>query len=323
MSSKIERETLEPKVCVLGDGAWGTAIATVLAQNGFEVNLWCYNAQVADSINKHNINNLYFPDLVLDKKIKAFTDINQAIKDSSWIFEAIPVKFLRTILNQITSLNKEQKWVVLSKGLEQKTFLLPSQIIDDVFKYDVKKIVVSGPSFAHDLVQKKFTCVEIAGSNDIANQLIPIMQNDYFKLNYVDDLIGVQVGGAFKNVVTIALGIADGLGYSDNTKAYIFTKGLHEIAILAKHLGGKGETVYGLSGAGDLVLSAFGKHSKNLNLGLNIAKGLKVNELQNLPEGINTLQSAYELIKANDLKLPLIYNLYKIIFSNSDFSIIL
>jgi len=327
---KIVKGILVPeKICVIGEGSWGSAIAILLAENGHEINLWCHNPENAHSINYSHVNEEYLPKIELDAKIKGVIDFNQAFDGVKLIFEAIPVKFLRKILQNAKShFSKDQTWVILSKGLEQETFLLPSQIVDDVFFMNVKKAAILGPSFAHDLILKKFTGVDISSTNDqIAKDLIKILENNYFKLRFCGDMIGMQLCAALKNVITLAIGIAQGSGFSDNTKAYIFTKGIEQISFLIKELGGSIETVSRLCGIGDLVLSAFGKFSKNLQLGVEIGQGKKIKDILNstnsIPEGINTIQSVQQLIAKNKLKLSFFEGIYEIIFKGKDFNKVL
>lgn len=312
------------KICVLGDGSWGTAIASLLANNGFEINLWCYNPKIAESINQNNQNNIYFPNFKLDKKIKASTNLQEILSDSEWIFEAIPVKFLREVLKKTKPyINKNQKWVLLSKGLEKETFFLPSQIINDVFEFNVPKVIISGPSFANDLIEKKVTMVDVSCSdNSIENDIKEILTNNYFKINLSDDLIGIQAAGALKNVAAILMGIMQAKNYADNTKAYIFTKCINEIKNLIEVFGGKKETILGLAGIGDLILTCFGKHSKNLKLATDIGSGKELEKIlqqKSVPEGINTIESVYLFIKKNKIHSPVFEGIYKFIFSNEDF----
>jgi len=308
-------------VCVLGAGAWGTAVATLLANNGYNVRLWSHEDDVVREICKQRINTTYLPGIVLDPRIEATTDLQQAICGASWIFEAVPVKFLRDVLQKaLPCYNSGQTWVVLSKGIEQKTLLLPTQIIDDVFGRATKKAVFSGPSFAADLAKKQITAVTLAATDcAVALELQKVLANHYFRPYISLDIIGAQVGGAIKNVLTLGIGMLDGAGYSDNAKAFLLTRGLHEIVQIAVALGGRQETIYGLSGVGDLVLTSMGNLSKNLALGKRLGQGDSLTSLSAsssvVPEGINTIQSVYELIERYKLDLPICQGLYHVIFN--------
>ncbi|MDR3550890.1 MAG: NAD(P)-dependent glycerol-3-phosphate dehydrogenase [Candidatus Babeliales bacterium] len=310
-------------VTVLGSGAWGTAVATLLAANGCMVKLWCYDASVAHEIATHGTNQQYLPGVTLNSRIQAVTDLEQALDQSTYIFEAIPVKHLRSILEQARSYYRpDQVWVVLSKGIEQHTLMLPTQIIDDVFGKGNKpsRAVFSGPSFAMDLASHQVTAVTIAATDClVGNQLQTLLANGYFRPYISLDIIGAQVGGALKNSITLGIGILDGAGYTDNAKAFLLTRGLHEIAQVAVSLGGKQETIYGLSGMGDLILSSMGKLSKNLALGRRLGSGTIISQIEEqssiLPEGINTIQSVHELITSKKLDLPICLGIYQMIFN--------
>jgi len=310
------------KVCILGAGAWGTAIATVLAHNGHQIKLWCREPEVAKNIKTNRINERYLPGVILSPLIEPITDLKDALCGAEYVFEAVPVKFLRSILEQTKScFSPEQTFVILSKGIEQETLMLPSQIIDDVFGYSVKKAVIAGPSFAQDLAQKSITAVSLAAQDcAIGTSLQEMMATPYFRPYISLDMIGVQVGAALKNVITLAIGMLEGAGYGDNVKAYILTRGLHEMEQIAVKLGGKTETLYGLSGIGDLVLTGMGSMSKNLAIGKELGSGKTLQELETimhtLPEGINTAASVHQLMTQYALDLPVCQGVYSIIFQN-------
>lgn len=317
------------KVSILGAGAWGTAVASLLADNGYYVTLWCHEQSVADAIQKTRLNNQYLPGFTLSSQINATASLEEAVLGAEWIFEAVPVKFLRSILVQAKPLyHAHQKWVIMSKGIEQDTLMLPSQILDDVFDSVVQKAVFSGPSFAADLVKKQITGVTIAADScDVGLALQQMLANNYFRPYISLDLIGVQAGGALKNIIAIGIGILKGAGYTDNAKAYLFTRGLHEMKQLTMMLGGKQETVYGLSGVGDLVLTAMGNLSRNMLLGEQLGKGRTVASIAaewgTLPEGINTVQSVHQLALKHSLDLPICNGLYQVIFHNKSADVFL
>lgn len=307
-------------VCILGEGAWGTAVATVLAHNNIPVTLWCYDAKIAHAIKTTRFNDRYLPGIYLDERIESTTTL-QAVHDATVIFEAIPVQFLRAIVSDLkTYVNKETPWVILSKGIEQKTLLLPTQIVDDALGFIARKAVLLGPSYAYEVARKQCTAVTL-GSTDhnLGNALQELLTTDYFKTYLSTDIIGAQVGAALKNVIALAIGMLDGAGYGDNAKSFIITRGLQEMVTIAKTLGGKAETLYELSGVGDLVLTALGKHSKNQEVGRRLGAGKSleeiVQELKVLPEGINTVQSVYQFMQQHSLNLPICNAVYDCIFN--------
>lgn len=310
------------KYTILGEGAWGTAIATVLAHNGHDVMLWCYNSESVDAINSRHINQEYMPDVQLSERIQATDRLDIALNFSDWIFEAIPVKYLRSVLEQCKGFySKKQTWIVLSKGIENETLLFPTQLIQDVFSDVVATGVLSGPSFAREVVEKKQTAVVAASdSESIAQELTSAFSNDYFDVKLSNDTIGVQAGGALKNVVTLLMGIAEGCGWADNTKALLFTQGFAEVVEVAQAYGSQATTLYGLSGLGDLYLCATGSLSRNLMVGTAIGKGESVEEVVQrtgcIPESVNSVQSLHDLMKQKQLSYPLLDALYRVVHKN-------
>lgn len=306
-------------ITILGAGRWGTAIASLLADNGHHVTMWCKESDVADDINNDHINKLYCPEFILHKNIRATGNIAEAVRETLWIFEATPVTFLRTIVQQTKHhVNPQTHWVVLSKGIEADTLKLPTQIIQDVLGHNTTTSVFGGPTFAQELLTKQFSAADIANTNKQEREkLATLLNNDYFVSHLSSDPIGVQVGGAIKNVFALMIGLAHGSGFKDNTTAYLLTRALQEMIILVKALGGNRETIYGLSGLGDMILSCTGSHSKNLKAGTLLAQGLSMNDLirefGTLPEGLNTLESIHQLITKNNLTLPLCQTTYAII----------
>ena len=312
-------------VVVLGAGSWGTAFSTLLAENGYKVNLWCHEKEVCDAIVSTRINARYLPEITLDEKIRSTTSLEQALTDVHWVFEVVPVKFLRHVLKQASSYVKpSQTWVILSKGIEQDTLFLPSQILDDVFGYHEKKATVSGPNFAKDLTGKIPTATTVATSDcDLGRELQHVLANSYFRPYLSLDLIGVQVGGAIKNVLALFIGIAKGAGARDNTIAYLFTRGLGEMAEIADYFGGKRETIYGLSGLGDFFLTAMGMQGRNQRVGMMIGQGKSLEAIEKeteiIAEGVNTTQSLHQIIQKSNLRLPICQGAYRIVFEGLTF----
>lgn len=309
-------------VAMIGEGAWGTAVATLLAANNYTVKLWCHDPRVAHSIVKKRINERYLPGIQLSKYIIPVTKLEEAVCDVTWVFEAIPVQYLRSIFTQAKKcFSQEQVWVVLSKGIEKDTLLLPTQIIDEIFGTQTKKAVMAGPSYAQEVAQQEITAASIAADDcELGLQLQRMLANSFFRPYVSTDLIGIQVGSALKNVITLGIGILDGAGYNDNTKAFFLTRGLNEIAQVSKALGGTQETIYGLAGVGDLVLTAMGKLSRNLEVGKRLGRGESLETILQqtgyIPEGINTVQSANALSEKIKLNLFICKQLYAVIFKN-------
>lgn len=312
------------KIAILGAGAWGTAIASVLANNGHDLLLWAHESDVVDDINLRHTNNRYLPNIQLPQSIRATNDLRAVICGAHFVFESLPVCYMRsTIAQTVNCFSKDQIWVITSKGIEQNTLMLPTQIIDDLFGYKTKKAVMAGPSFAQEVVQRKLTGIMIASDDHaIAEQLKSLMKNDYFCPEISSDMIGVQLGGALKNVITLGIGMLDGAGFTDNAKAFLLTQGLNEMTELGIKLGAKQETFYGLSGVGDLVLTAMGKYSKNLAVGRQLGQGKHIDQIIKetgyIPEGVNTVQSLHQLMQQEDVDLPVCNGIYQVIFEGAD-----
>lgn len=311
---------MDRTVTVLGSGAWGTAIAHLLAHNGYKVVLWCFEEKVASDITTLHVNTMYLPDIELKHSIEVTTDIAYAIGHSRWIFEAIPTAYLRSILQRSKPLlTNDHVWVVLSKGIEQETFKLPTQIIDDVVGTQSPKVVLAGPSFAGEVVTYKPTAVTLASTDlAVAQQCSLMLSHPTFTTHQTADILGAQVGGAFKNVIALAAGIAQGLGWGDNARAYLLTQGLDEMAALAEFYKGNRLTVYGLSGLGDMLLTCTGSVSKNLRVGHMLGSGTTLAQLKatgmTLPEGINSVQSLHQLTQRHSLDSKIVRAVYAFIF---------
>jgi len=308
------------QVAVLGEGAWGTAISTVLANNGYTVKLWCNDPEVVQSIKKESINRRYLPGIVLPKNINPTISLEEALADVEWIFNVSPVKFLRSVLQKVQPFLKPgQRCVLLSKGIEQDTLMFPTQIVDDVLGMDVEKVVCVGPSFADEVVQKRFTTVVVASNKkEYTQQVKELLENDYFKVFESSDMIGAQVGSALKNVIALGIGILDGAGFGENAKAFVLTKALTDMVTCADVLGGKRDTMCGLAGVGDLILTCKGGLSRNVMVGRHFGQGESlekvIKEKGVTPEGVNTVQSIHELSEKYDINLPVCEGIYDIVF---------
>ena len=230
------------------------------------------------------------------------------------------MQYLRSILVQSKPFyNEKQRWVILSKGIEQETLLFPSHMMQEVLDKDVNVYALLGPSYADDLIGQQLTAVSLAAATcERGFELQHLVANNYFRPYVTTDLIGVQLGGALKNVLALAIGMMDGAGYGDNAKMFLLTRGLHEMVTLAEAIGAQQETMYGLSGVGDLVLTAMGSKSRNREVGKRLGSGQSLDEILEqtgyIPEGINTVQSIVQLTKKYNLDLPILQGIYAVIF---------
>lgn len=315
-------------IAMLGGGAWGTAVATLLARNGHTVRLWCFEQEVADCITQNQINATYLPGIELSKNIIPTSSLCDAVTGADLIFEAVPVAFLREIVTQVAPhVVPEQPWVCLSKGIEDKTLFFPTQILDDVFcrwiqsTDTVRTAVLTGPNFARQLAQEEKTAALIASSDpELCKLVATCCGTPYFTSQCSSDLIGAQVGGALKNVISLFLGIIDGCEYHENTRAFLLTKGFGEMISIARHLGGNAKTICGLAGFGDLVLGLVGEKNRNYDVGVLFGQGNSLAEISQmrplLPEGINTTKSIMQLIERDSLDAPVCKATHDIIFHN-------
>ncbi len=316
-------------VSVLGAGAWGTALSVLLADNGYDVVLWCYEPTVVKEIESNYTNNNFLPNIKLSEKIRPTLDLQVAFESSQYLFEAIPVKHIRSVLDLAKPyVLKNHKFIVTSKGIEQETVMLPSQIVCDVFGLNSQVVSVGGPNFAKNLAAKMLTaCVVASKDVELANQVSKALKNDYFKPYISSDIIGVQVGGALKNVFALAAGIAHSLECSENTIAFLMTRCLLEMAQWVRYFNGRQETAYGLSGFGDLFLTCSSTVSKNFKFGRMLGQGYSLNELSQqfaaIPEGVNTLQTIKKIIDAKGLNLPVCLGTYEIVFEGKSFKLLL
>ncbi|MFA6535013.1 MAG: NAD(P)H-dependent glycerol-3-phosphate dehydrogenase, partial [Candidatus Babeliales bacterium] len=272
---------MEKIVTVLGAGAWGTAISNLLAENGYDVILWCHESNVVKDIELTRINKDFLPGVSLHSKIRPTCDIQVAMQSSEFIFEAIPVKHIRSVFNLAKAYaTKNHKFIVTSKGIEQNTVMLASQIVSDIFGAHTQVVALGGPNFAKDIAARTVTATVVASNDvEVATQVAQMLGNGYFKAYISSDIIGVQVGGAIKNIFALTIGMAHGLGYGENTIAFLMTRCLFELGILSKYFGGRQDTIYGLSGFGDLFLTCSSSVSKNFKFGKLLGQGMSLNEL--------------------------------------------
>ena len=314
------------RVAVIGGGAFGTAVANLLAENFEEVLLWCYEKEVASEINELLENRTFLRGIKLNGKIRATHDLRKVVSFSPLIFEAIPVKHLRITLTPIKNMfSRDQIWVVLSKGVEGESFMFPSQILEDLAGKSLNVAALSGPTFAIELVQKFFSAADLAVKDlETGKYLQSVLECNYFRVFVQTDLMGVQFGGAIKNVIALAIGMASGWNAGKNMEAFLLSSIFTESLKLLDFLGGKRETLFGLSGIGDLFLTVGSKLSKNRRAGEFLGRGGSLSDLSNqyvaLPEGINTIEAIHNYVTKNGIKVPLLEKIYRIVFEGESFA---
>jgi glycerol-3-phosphate dehydrogenase (NAD(P)+) len=292
------------RIAVLGAGAWGTSIASVLAAR-LEVTLWARDPAQAESIARTRRNERYLRGIELPAAVKVTSDLSESAR-ADLVLAATPVAGLRSLLR---SLPKQVSLVWLCKGFEEGTGLLPHQIAEQTLGAGTRCGALSGPSFAEE-VARGLPCALTLAARDggFAREAAAIVHGGRMRVYYSADVVGVEIGGAVKNVMAIAAGISDGLGLGHNARAALITRGLAEIARLGTALGGTLETFMGLAGAGDLILTATGDLSRNRRVGLQLARGLSLerilNDLGHVAEGVYSAREVAKLARARGVDMP-------------------
>ncbi len=301
-------------ISVIGAGSWGTTLASLLAEKGYDVTLWAHEKDLAERINRERINNIYLPDFAIPVNLKATHDIVEAVSNSRYILNVVPTQYIRSIFTQVKQYIRSEAIIIsASKGIENDTLLTPSMILKEILGRSVSTL--SGPSFAKEVAAKLPTAVTLASEDRKAGLLLQeIFNTDYFRVYTHDDIIGVEVGGALKNVVAIAAGICDGLGLGHNSRAALITRGLSEITRLGISMNAREITFSGLSGLGDLVLTCTGPLSRNYTVGYKLGQGQKLSDIisqtRSVAEGVATTLSAYDLSKKYSIDMPITEQVY-------------
>ena len=310
---------MNKKVLVIGDGGWGTAISLLLREKGFMVYVWGYDPEYTKRVNKVRANPRYLPDVPIPEGIIFTSDAGLAADNIDYIFSVIPTRYLRKVLMVFKPYIKKQIVISCTKGMEQGTFLLPSEVIKDVFGEHTEVAVLSGPSHAEEVARKKPASVVVAHKNqEILKKIKDLLFSDHFRIYFSFDQKGVELGGALKNIIAIAAGICDGLNLGDNAKSALITRGLAEISRFGEKMGGKRETFFGLSGLGDLITTCISPFGRNRSVGERLGKGedlsLIVASMEMEAEGIWTTKAVYEKAKELGVEMPIVSSVYRILF---------
>ena len=314
-------EKVKKNILVLGAGAWGTAIANLLAENIKEdVLIWGYEKKVVDEINNLSTNNIFLPKVKLNRNLIA---TNSYIgKKANIIFIVVPSQYVSNIIKEYLSVLSPKdisrlSLVICSKGFDLKRRKLLSQVLE-IYCQLSKIAILSGPSFAKLVANKKPTAITIASNNKyLANKISGLLHNNYFRVYINNDIISVQINGALKNVLAIAAGLTEGLGYGENARAAVISRGLVEIEKISIALGGKKGSVLGLSGIGDIILTCTSTASRNFSFGKEIGKGKSINDIlknrNTVTEGIENIEATYLIKKKYNLDTPIIDAVYNVI----------
>lgn len=318
--------TLAPlhPIGVIGAGAWGTAFSIHLARKGCKVLLWVFETELYEILKKERVNSHYLPGFSLPGQIKFTHDLSEVANYSNDIVISTPSFALKNTIKTISKPLSGKNILILTKGLETETLLRMSEVAEGVISKKKTHIaVLSGPSFAKEVAQGAFTSVVVASKHgELSAYLQKIIHDDNFRVYTSNDVIGVELGGAMKNVMAIGAGIIEGLKLGANTQAAFITRALAEIKRLGKSLGAKETTFMGLSGIGDLILTSYGQLSRNRWFGVELAKGKRPEDIiksQNtVVEGYFTIKAAYRFSKKLNIDMPITEELYKVVYEGKD-----
>lgn len=312
------------KITVLGAGGWGIALAVLLHNNGHEVTIWSAVEREVNEINETRENKVSLPGIVIPEKIKVSGDLDESVKDRDVLVMAVASKFTRSTATRLKGkVSKEQKIVNVAKGIEEDTLMTLTDVIEDEIGKDMDVCVLSGPSHAEEVGKGLPTTVVVgAKTKESATYLQNIFMSPVFRVYISSDILGIELGGSIKNVIALAAGMADGLGYGDNTKAALITRGISEIARLGTAMGAKPVTLYGLSGIGDLIVTCASMHSRNRRAGILMGKGYTMKQAQEevhmVVEGVYSAKAAKKLADKYNIDMPIIQGVNQILFE--DFS---
>jgi glycerol-3-phosphate dehydrogenase (NAD(P)+) len=313
-------------IAVVGAGSWGTALAMVLADNGHEVRLWSHNESQVNEINQYHMNKKYLPEIQLPELIAAYASLSDALAGIKTVILAVPTKAIREVLGKVRTVQNSPLTIAhVSKGIEPDSLLRISELIKEEMPRELLKavVVLSGPSHAEEVSRRHPTTVTVSSEDmSAAEEIQDLFINHNFRVYTNPDVIGVEIGGALKNIIALAAGITDGLGYGDNAKAALITRGLAEIARLGTKMGANPLTFSGLAGIGDLIVTCTSVHSRNWRAGNLLGKGNNLEEvLDNMGmvvEGVRTTKAAYQLAQKYNVSMPITYALYDVLFNGKN-----
>jgi glycerol-3-phosphate dehydrogenase (NAD(P)+) len=310
------------RIAVIGSGSWGTALAIVLANNNINVDLYTLFPDQQDEINTKHTNNAYLPGVVLNPKIIASTYLNSVLTGKEYILLVVPSHSMRSVVREIKPFIHENTVLIhATKGIELETYLRMSEVIKEELPElpEGNIVVLSGPSHAEEVSRQLPTTI-VAASSDLtyAKQVQDIFMNNDFRVYTNDDVTGVELAGALKNIIALGAGMSDGLGFGDNAKAALITRGLTEISRLGIELNARATTFAGLAGVGDLIVTCTSKHSRNWRAGYSLGQGEELEEVLDkmgmVVEGVKATKAAYYLAAKHNVEMPITAEIYKVLF---------
>lgn len=310
------------KVSVIGAGSWGCALAQILAENGKNVFIYSRNISQVNEINEFHTNKKYLKEVKLNCNVNASNSIFEVLNNSNIVVLAVPTQQIRTVLNEMQEyLTDNQIIVDVAKGVELKTGFRVSQICEEIIPNN-PYCILSGPSHAEEVVKNIPTTVVVSSlDNKIAEYIRDLFMNENFRIYVNNDLVGVEIAGALKNIIAFGAGVLDGIGYGDNSKSALITRGLNEIVKFGIKYGALEKTFYGLSGIGDLVVTCTSSHSRNWKAGYLIGSGKTLNEtldeVNMVVEGISTTEIVYKLSNQLNVEMPITTAIFNVLYKNS------
>ena len=313
------------KISVIGSGGWGIALTILLHKNGHDLTIWSFDKKEAKELKTTRENKTKLPNILLPEDIKVTDDLKEAVDDKDILILAVPSKAIRSVSKSLKNIIKDNQIIVnVAKGLEEDTLETMTDIIEEELKGKNPKVaVLSGPSHAEEVGRGiPTTCVVSAHNKELTLYLQNIFMNPSFRVYTSPDMLGVEIGGALKNVIALAAGIADGLNYGDNTKAALITRGIKEIASLGVAMGGEQSTFYGLTGLGDLIVTCASMHSRNRRAGILLGQGKTldeaIKEVNMVVEGVYSAKSALMAAKKYNVEIPIIEQVNAVLFENKN-----
>ena len=306
-------------IAVIGAGGWGTALAIHLRNRGCSVRLWGWKQEEVDQINGSRENVSFLPGIKIPPEVQVVADPARALAGADLVVQAVPIQFMRSTLKRFRSVYPAGRPVIsCSKGIENHTLLRGTEIIREVLG-EIPVGALSGPSHCEEVARGRPTGVAVASTDEtLTRQAQTVLNGGNLRVYTNPDLIGVELGGAVKNVIAISAGICDGLGYGDNSKAALVTRGLTEIVRLGVALGAKAQTFYGLAGVGDLYTTCVSQFGRNRAVGERIGRGERLDEIRSsmsqVAEGIDTTRSVRELAHRHGVEMPICEEVYKVLF---------
>ncbi|MGM0711727.1 NAD(P)H-dependent glycerol-3-phosphate dehydrogenase [Brevibacillus parabrevis] len=322
----MEGDLLRKEVTVVGAGSWGTALASVLAENGHQVRLWVRDSKLADEVNTKHTNAKYLPEVKLAESIVATTDLEAAVSGKPIVLLAVPSHAMRQICRQLAPfLHSDTLLIHATKGFELESLKRMSEVIMEEVPREIsgRLAVLSGPSHAEEVVRRQPTTVVVASeSEDSMLRAQDLLMNANFRVYTNPDLIGAEIAGALKNIIALGAGMSDGLGFGDNAKAALLTRGLAEISRLGIKLGAMPLTFSGLAGVGDLIVTCTSRHSRNWRAGYMLGQGKKLDDvlaqMGMVVEGVRTTHAAHALAQREQVEMPITSVLYGILFEGKE-----